>query len=659
MIECQLATLPPASAGPPCPPPLTHPLCLWWTAPCCIAENHSQASVIVDATGAQMRYCQQCAVMHPLVSFQGERRSCIASLSKRCKRHPARKRKTARGGARQPGSEAEGGDEPAAGGDGSDAEGGAAAGAARSNDRGAGGSGSGMKGEAEHSANPSVAATPSAERHSDEGELSTPGSTSRGVPTGQGMVKRHASEEMWLGQPRCSAVGASSPLQPPPQLPPQQHQDQRRLFRSLHLPLLPHQLQFESLVSLQLRQQQQQPEQEPHQGGPSVADPIGGSGLSAAELGELLVVDTGGQGLGSDVCWLVGKRRSHSFICIPACPADMLAVTMQAPAAASGSGSRGPSRAAAATSSTTCVGTSTSAGVTMQAAAGADTMAPPPLSSSSGGALPSPSSALSLERGRSASLPMPASPASAPCLPTSADDADADGSAASSAADWAVHPAAMLVASLEGRAATLLPGAVQDSAIDQLVARFALKVSDCLERSDGAMVEAGGRAAARSPAHQLARGTVSRPFTAPLSSVSSSSHCSGAGSLQRTYPSRFGPRSCQQCRVRERVTDCLLCQTACCPLPRPPPPSRRHFSPAVTPTVLMGAVRAGCTHLILDVMLTQAELQQLASPERVAAAVQHLRRPACWPGRAAPPDCLVSCCCWRVTGTSAVLLVKE
>ena len=73
----------------------------------------------------------------------------------------------------------------------------------------------------------------------------------------------------------------------------------------------------------------------------------------------------------------------------------------------------------------------------------------------------------------------------------------------------------------------------------------------------------------------------------------------------------------------------------------------------------MGAVRAGCTHLILDVMLTQAELQQLASPERVAAAVQHLRRPACWPGRAAPPDCLVSCCCWRVTGTSAVLLVKE
>ena len=55
----------------------------------------------------------------------------------------------------------------------------------------------------------------------------------------------------------------------------------------------------------------------------------------------------------------------------------------------------------------------------------------------------------------------------------------------------------------------------------------------------------------------------------------------------------------------------------------------------------------GCTHLILDVLLTRHELQRLASPQSVAAAMLHLHRPTCWPDRAAAPDCLVSCCCLR------------
>ena len=61
----------------------------------------------------------------------------------------------------------------------------------------------------------------------------------------------------------------------------------------------------------------------------------------------------------------------------------------------------------------------------------------------------------------------------------------------------------------------------------------------------------------------------------------------------------------------------------------------------MTPSVLEGAIRSGCTHLILDVLLTRSELQRLLAPERVAAAVQHLRRRACWPSRPSPPNCLV------------------
>ena len=62
----------------------------------------------------------------------------------------------------------------------------------------------------------------------------------------------------------------------------------------------------------------------------------------------------------------------------------------------------------------------------------------------------------------------------------------------------------------------------------------------------------------------------------------------------------------------------------------------------MAPTVLMGAIHVGCTHLILDALVTDQEQQRLAEAERFAAAVQHLCRPDCWPGRAVPPDCLVS-----------------
>ena len=62
----------------------------------------------------------------------------------------------------------------------------------------------------------------------------------------------------------------------------------------------------------------------------------------------------------------------------------------------------------------------------------------------------------------------------------------------------------------------------------------------------------------------------------------------------------------------------------------------------MAPTVLIGAIRAGCTHLILDALVSSEEQQRLAKAERFAAAVQHLCRPACWPDQAVPPDCLVS-----------------
>ena len=66
------------------------------------------------------------------------------------------------------------------------------------------------------------------------------------------------------------------------------------------------------------------------------------------------------------------------------------------------------------------------------------------------------------------------------------------------------------------------------------------------------------------------------------------------------------------------------------------------LSPAVSPTVLEGAIRCGCTHLIVDVLLSLEERQQLATAARVVSAVQHLRRADSWRSRETPPAIVVS-----------------
>jgi hypothetical protein len=63
---------------------------------------------------------------------------------------------------------------------------------------------------------------------------------------------------------------------------------------------------------------------------------------------------------------------------------------------------------------------------------------------------------------------------------------------------------------------------------------------------------------------------------------------------------------------------------------------------AVSPTVLEGAIRCGCTHLIVDVLLSREERKQLATVPRVVSAVQHLRRADSWRWREAPPAIVVS-----------------
>lgn len=62
----------------------------------------------------------------------------------------------------------------------------------------------------------------------------------------------------------------------------------------------------------------------------------------------------------------------------------------------------------------------------------------------------------------------------------------------------------------------------------------------------------------------------------------------------------------------------------------------------MSPTVLEGAIRCGCTHLIVDALLTGEEASQVAAAPRLAAAVRHLRRPDLWPRIGAPPAMVVS-----------------
>lgn len=61
----------------------------------------------------------------------------------------------------------------------------------------------------------------------------------------------------------------------------------------------------------------------------------------------------------------------------------------------------------------------------------------------------------------------------------------------------------------------------------------------------------------------------------------------------------------------------------------------------MSPTVLEGAIRCGCTHLIVDLLLTAEEASQVAAAPRLAAAVRHLRQPDHWPRLGAPPAIVV------------------
>lgn len=65
---------------PPLPPLAPTP------ATCAPAERHARAAVITDASGAALRFCQQCTRLHPVQEFEGEKRSCVASLQRRMAR---------------------------------------------------------------------------------------------------------------------------------------------------------------------------------------------------------------------------------------------------------------------------------------------------------------------------------------------------------------------------------------------------------------------------------------------------------------------------------------------------------------------------------------------------------------------------------------------
>ncbi len=62
----------------------------------------------------------------------------------------------------------------------------------------------------------------------------------------------------------------------------------------------------------------------------------------------------------------------------------------------------------------------------------------------------------------------------------------------------------------------------------------------------------------------------------------------------------------------------------------------------MSPTVLEGAIRCGCTHLIVDLLLTRDEASQVSAAPHLAAAVRHLRRPDHWARFGASPAIVVS-----------------
>ncbi|PRW32487.1 squamosa promoter-binding 8 [Chlorella sorokiniana] len=73
----------------------------------------------------------------------------------------------------------------------------------------------------------------------------------------------------------------------------------------------------------------------------------------------------------------------------------------------------------------------------------------------------------------------------------------------------------------------------------------------------------------------------------------------------------------------------------------------------VSPTVLEGAIRCGCTHLIVDLLLTREEASQVAAAPRLAAAVHHLRRPDQWARLGAPPAMVAQLNSMIALGTAA------
>ena len=73
----------------------------------------------------------------------------------------------------------------------------------------------------------------------------------------------------------------------------------------------------------------------------------------------------------------------------------------------------------------------------------------------------------------------------------------------------------------------------------------------------------------------------------------------------------------------------------------------------MSPTVLEGAIRCGCTHLIVDALLTVDEQRQASSAPRLAAAVQHLRQLGTWRGVAAPPAIVAQLGLQVALGTAA------
>lgn len=73
----------------------------------------------------------------------------------------------------------------------------------------------------------------------------------------------------------------------------------------------------------------------------------------------------------------------------------------------------------------------------------------------------------------------------------------------------------------------------------------------------------------------------------------------------------------------------------------------------VSPTVLEGAIRCGCTHLIVDLLLTGEEASQVAAAPRLAAAVRHLRQPDHWPRLGAPPAIVAQLRSTIALGTAA------